>query len=143
MGIGCLLDGDIVPLGGVEIILPAEHAVEKVRRRLRYTVKNAIDERDRFGTGYGVFGTEGGIGIARDPALFRRTAYLRLRPVARKITEGGCGCGAAAVEPGRDGGELGAGYGPVGAEAPVRIALQNAEGRHGGDRSTSPRAERP
>ena len=92
MGIGCLLDGDIVPLGGVEIILPAEHAVEKVRRRLRYTVKNAVDERDRFGTGYGVFGTEGGVGITCDPALFRRTAYLRLRPVARKITEGGCGC---------------------------------------------------
>ena len=68
MAVGGLLDVEVVPAGGVGVVLPGLHVGKKGVSRLRGAAGVAVDHGHELGAGDGLIGAEGAVGVAVDPA---------------------------------------------------------------------------
>ena len=133
MAVGGFLDVEVVPAGGVGVVLPGLHAGEEGARGLRGAAGGAVDHGHELSAGDGLIGAEGAVGVAVDPAEIRGQGDGVRGPVARgdvrEVDRGGLLLG----ELRQHGGELGAGDGVIGAEIAGAAVGDDAGVVEGGD----------
>mgnify|MGYP007013211759 CR=1 FL=1 len=133
VAVGGLLDVEVVPAGGVGVVLPGLHAGEEGARGLRGAAGGAVDHGHELGAGDGLIGAEGAVGVAVDPAEICGQGDGVRGPVARgdvrEVDRGGLLLG----ELRQHGGELGAGDGVIGAEIAGAAVGDDAGVVEGGD----------
>ena len=123
VAVGGLLDVEVVPAGGVSVVLPGLHVGKKGVSRLRGAAGGAVDHGHELGAGDGLIGAEGAVGVAVDPAEICGQGDGVCGPVARgdvgEVDRGGLLLG----ELRQHGGELGAGDGVIGTEGPFNLEI--------------------
>ena len=133
VAVGGLLDIEVVPAGGISVVLPGLHAGEEGARGLRGAAGGAVDHGHELSAGDGLVGAEGAVGVAVDPAEICGQGDGVRGPVARgdvrEVDRGGLLLG----ELRQHGGELGAGDGVIGAEIAGAAVGDGAGVVEGGD----------
>ena len=101
-------------------------------------ISGRVDHGHRLGPGDVLIGPEGAVREALDPAQRHGPLDFLLGPVAGDVRQAAPGRHLAVVEPGADGCELRPGHGCVWVEQAGVMAVDDTQGRHGGDSRVGP-----